>query len=32
MNRYLFWAKNSLGHYTESNWNTFNTPKIPEEE
>jgi len=29
---WLVWAKNSLGHYAESNWNTFVTPEIPEEE
>ena len=23
---WLVWAKNSLGHYAESNWNTFVTP------
>lgn len=26
------WAKNSLGHYAETNWNTFITPPIPEPE
>lgn len=29
---WLVWAKNSLGHYAESNWNTFVTPEIPEGE
>jgi len=29
---WLVWAKNNLGHYAESNWNTFVTPEIPEEE
>ena len=24
---WLVWAKNSLGHYAESNWNTFVTPE-----
>ncbi len=28
---WLVWAKNSLGHYAESNWNTFVTPEIEEE-
>jgi len=26
------WAKNKKGHYAETNWNTFVTPEIPEEE
>jgi hypothetical protein len=25
---WLVWAKNSLGHYAESNWNTFITPEV----
>lgn len=29
---WLVWAKNSLGHYAESNWNTFVTPEIEEAE
>lgn len=27
---WLVWAKNSLGHYAESNWNTFVTPEVEE--
>ena len=27
---WLVWAKNSLGHYAESTWNTFVTPELEE--